>query len=253
MRQPAFLTSDRLLPAGFGVFFLLAWEVLYRSGAVSKLVLSGPSAIVATAVSAAPELLQNSLITVAEALSGFAIGNIIGLVFAMGFMQSLTLKRAVFPIAILCEAIPVVAILPMLIIWLGAGMGPKIFIAAFLSFFPMLVNAYRGLNNVDDDVLELLHSYSARRFQVLWMVRLPSALPFIFSALKLSACGAMISALVAEWVASQQGLGYLIVYYSLGYRVSHVWAAALLACLIALLLYGLAGLCEKQVLRRLRS
>lgn len=241
-----------VLPTLFGVGLLLGWEALYQSGAVSKLVLSGPSAIVVTGLSDAPALLQNSLITLTEALTGFVIGNTIGLLFAIAFMQWTILKRAVFPLAILCEAIPVVAILPMLIIWLGSGMGPKIFIAAFLSFFPMLVNAYRGLNNLDEEVLELLHSYSAASHQVLWLVRLPAALPFMFSALRLSACGSMISALVAEWVASQHGLGYLIVYYSVGYRVANVWAAAILACLISLLLYGLVGLCEKLTMRRFR-
>ncbi len=246
------LKRNIILPAIFGIALILGWEVVYRSGAISKLVLSGPTAIVFTAMTDAPELLQNSLVTLAEALTGFVIGNTIGLLFAIAFIQWKVLKRAIFPLAILCEAIPVVAILPMLIIWLGSGMGPKIFIAAFLSFFPMLVNAYRGLNNLESETLELLHSYSAASHQVLWLVRLPAALPFMFSALKLSACGSMISALVAEWVASKHGLGYLIVYYSLGYRIANVWAAAILACVISLLLYGLVGLCEKLVMRRFR-
>lgn len=253
MRLSGLIKQTVLLPALLGVVVLFAWEAIYQSGVVSKLVLSGPSAIAVIAVSDAPELLENSLTTLSEALSGFVIGNVVGLTFAIAFMQWRILKRAIFPLAILCEAIPVVAILPMLIIWLGSGMGPKIFIAAFLSFFPMLVNAYRGLNNLDEEVLELLHSYSAAPRQILWMVRMPAALPFIFSALKLSACGSMISALVAEWVASQHGLGYLIVFYSLGYRIANVWAAAILACAISLLLYGLVGLCEKRAMRRLRA
>jgi NitT/TauT family transport system permease protein len=253
MNPSSVMKQSILLPAAFGLLVLAGWEIVFQNELVSRLVLSGPSAILATAISSGPELLRNSLVTLAEALSGFAIGNIVGLIFAIAFIQWRTLKRAIFPIAILCEAVPVVAILPMLIIWLGSGMGPKIFIAAFLSFFPMLVNAYRGLNNLDTEVLELLHSYSAAPHQVLRMVRLPAALPFIFSALKLSACGSMISALVAEWVASQQGLGYLIVFYSLGYRVANVWAAAILACIISLLLYALVGLCEKRVVQRLRA
>lgn len=253
MHPSALVRRHVLLPSLFGIVLMIAWEGVYQSGIVSKLVLSGPSAILVAAASSAPELLQNSLVTLTEAMTGFVIGNTAGLLLAVAFIQWKTLKRAIFPLAILCEAIPVVAILPMLIIWLGGGMGPKIFIAAFLSFFPMLVNAYRGLNNLEAEVLELLHSYSAASHQVLWLVRLPSALPFMFSALKLSACGSMISALVAEWVASQHGLGFLIVYYSLGYRIANVWAAAILACIISLLLYGLVGLCEKFAMRRFRA
>lgn len=251
MTQTLRLDRTILSPAIFGIVLILGWEALYQSGAVSKLVLAGPSAIAVAFASDGLEMLRNCGVTVAEALSGFALGNLAGLVCAILFSRWIVLKRALLPIAILCEAIPIVAILPMLIIWLGSGMGPKIFIAAFLSFFPMLVNAHRGLHAAGADTLELLHTYSAKPHQILRTVQLPSALPFIFTALKLSACGSMVAALVAEWVASQQGLGYLIVFYGLGYRIANVWAAAILACIVSLCFYGLVGLVEKWALRRL--
>lgn len=247
------LRIDRniLPPLIFGVILLIGWEAIYQSGAVSRLVLAGPSAIAVAFASEGLEMLRNCGVTIAEAVSGFALGNLAGLAGAILFIRWVVLKRALLPIAMLCEAIPIVAILPMLIIWLGSGMGPKIFIAGFLSFFPMLVNAYRGLHNAGADTLELLHTYSASPAQVLRTVQLPSALPFIFTALKLSACGSMVAALVAEWIASQQGLGYLIVFYGLGYRIADVWAAALLACLVSLVFYGIVGLVEKWALRKL--
>jgi ABC-type nitrate/sulfonate/bicarbonate transport system permease component len=239
-----------LLPLLFGIAFLIGWEALYQSGTVSKLILAGPSAVIAAAIQNWREMAVNAGVTMVEALAGFALGNLAGLLVALAFVRWQPFKRAVFPLAILCEAIPVVAILPVLILWLGNGMGPKIFIAGFLSFFPMLVNAYRGLINTDADMMELLHSYSASPRQIMWTVRLPSALPFMFTAIKLSACGSMVAALVAEWLASEAGLGHLIVYYGLGYRIPNVWAAAILACLISLAFYALAALAEKWVLRR---
>ncbi len=239
------------LPTVFGLLMLAAWEAIVRAGLVSRIVLASPVDVVVRLFSSAPELAYHAGVTLAEALIGFALGNLAGLLMAMLFVQFARLRQAAFPLAVLCEAIPVVAVLPVLNLWLGNGMAPKIFIAGFLSFFPMLVNAYRGLSNVDADIAELLLTYSARPAQVFRTIRLPSAVPYMFTALKLSACGAMVAALVAEWLASEEGLGYLIIFYGQSYRIADVWAAAVLACLLSLSLYALVAACEKLVLRRM--
>lgn len=239
-----------ILPVLFGLVMLVLWQVVILAGLVSKLVLTGPVQIIGAFFAQAPTLVANGAVTLGEAVSGFLIGNMAGLLIAALFIRFRAVQRAVFPLTILMEAIPVVAILPVLILWMGNGMGPKIFIAAFLSFFPMLVNAYRGFSNVDADVEELLHSYSASPEQLFWKVRLPAALPFMFTAFKLSACSSMVSALVAEWLASDRGLGYLIIFYGQGYRVADVWAAATLACLLALGFYGITAAGEKWALGR---
>ncbi|MBO0664282.1 ABC transporter permease [Jiella sp. MQZ9-1] len=239
-----------VLPVTFGLAVLVVWQGVIEAGMVSKLVLTGPVQIVTALITEAPTLLSNGLITLTEAVSGFVLGSLAGLATAALFIRFGALQRAVFPLTILMEAVPVVAILPVLMLWMGNGMAPKIFIAAFLSFFPMLVNAYRGFSNVDADVQELMLSYSASPEQLFWKVRLPAALPFMFTALKLSACSSIVSALVAEWLASDQGLGYLIISYGQGYRVADVWAAATLACLLALAFYGITAAGEKWALSR---
>ena len=133
-----------------------------------------------------------------------------------------TSRRSVLPLAMAAQSIPIVAVTPALIIGFGNGMEPKILVAIFLVFFPMLVNGMRGLRSADAEVVELLHSLSASGFQRLWMVRLPAALPFIFTALKFSACSCFVAAIVAEWVAADRGLGYLIVFESSQYRNAEV-------------------------------
>ncbi|SEQ27715.1 NitT/TauT family transport system permease protein [Faunimonas pinastri] len=247
---PSLAPRRVILPVIYGIALLIAWEALAHSGAVSRLVLAGPLEIVVAGVRNWSELGFNAGVTLAQALIGAAIGNVAGLLVAICFVHWGFFRRAVFPLAILCEAIPVVAILPVLILWLGNGMAPKIFVAAFLSFFPMLVNAYRGLSNVDEEVRELLYSYSATASQMLWKVRMPAAVPFMFTALKLSACSSMIASLVAEWLASERGLGFLVVYYGQSYRVADIWSAAILSCLISLGLYGITAACERRALSR---
>lgn len=182
-----------VLPVLLMVLFLGAWELVAQAGIVSKLVLAGPSAIALAMIREAGPLASNTGITLAQALIGFVIGNIAGLMVAIAFVHSDLARRTIYPLAIGAEAVPVVAVLPVLILWLGNGMEPKIFITAFLTFFPMLVNAFRGLRSADAEVNELLYTLSASSWQRLVMVRLPASVPFLFNALKLSACGSVVA------------------------------------------------------------
>lgn len=241
-----------ILPLLVLLILLSFWEYAARAGMVSKLVLAPPSAIVPAMFREWPLLLDNSGVTLLQAMTGFAIGNSLGLLAAIVFIHSDLARRIIYPLAIGAEAVPVVAVVPVLILWLGNGMEPKIFIAAFLSFFPMLVNAFRGLRSADAEVSELMFTLAASPRQRLLLVRLPAALPFVFNALKFSACGAVVASLVAEWLASDRGLGYLIIFYGQTYRIAEVWAAALVASAASMALYGAVALLEVKLTPWLR-
>jgi len=167
---------------------LAIWEAATSYGWVDGLVLPSPLAVVSLFAADPGLLASNAGVTAAEAMSGLFIGNCLGLLLAILFVNSPTSRRSVLPLAMGAQSIPIVAVTPALIIGFGNGMEPKILIAAFLVFFPMLVNAMRGLRSADAEVGELMHTLSANGFQRLWMIRLPAALPFIFTALKFSAC-----------------------------------------------------------------
>jgi len=192
-----------LLPALVLVVFLGSWQYFTTSGQVSRLILASPTAIAGAFVDSGGEILWNAAITLTEALTGFAIGNSAGLLLAILFIHSDLARRTIFPIAIGAEAIPIVAVVPVLILWLGNGMEPKIFITSFLTFFPMLINALRGLRSADSEVNELLYTLSATRGQRLFMVRLPASIPFLFNALKLSACACVVALLSDRAAATQ--------------------------------------------------
>lgn len=241
-----------ILPIILLLLILGWWEFVAQSGMVSKLVLAGPSAIAMAMLSEAGPLATNTGITVAQALIGFVIGNCAGLAVAVAFVHSDMARRTIYPLAIGAEAVPVVAVLPVLILWLGNGMEPKIFITAFLTFFPMLVNAFRGLRSADAEVSELLYTLSASPWQKLVMIRLPASVPFLFNALKLSACGSVVASLVAEWLASNQGLGFLIILYGQSYKIPEVWAAAIIASAASLAVYGAVVFAEYKLTPWLR-
>jgi NitT/TauT family transport system permease protein len=232
-------------PVAVFVGVLILWWAVTALQWIDPLVLPSPLAVLAAFWNDAGALAFNAGITATEAITGLVIGNSIGLLLAILFVGSPVSRRSVLPLAMAAQAIPIVAVTPALIIGFGDGMEPKILVAIFLVFFPMLVNGMRGLRSADAEVGELLHSLSASGFQRLWMVRLPAALPFIFTALKFSACSCFVAAIVAEWVAADRGLGYLIVFESSQYRNDEVWAAVLIGTASSMVLVGLIVLIER--------
>ncbi|MDR3475484.1 MAG: ABC transporter permease [Devosia sp.] len=234
-----------VLPLVVLALFLAGWEILTASGRVSPLILASPHAIFAAFFTSGGQIFGEGTATLMEALTGFVVGNSAGLLIAILFIHSDLARRTIFPIAIGAEAIPIVAVVPVLILWLGNGMEPKMFITSFLTFFPMLVNAFRGLRSADAEVNELLYTLSATRWQKLLMVRLPASVPFLFAALKLSACAVVVAAIVGEWLASDRGLGHLIVLYGTQYKIPEVWATALVCTAMSLAVYGAVVVAER--------
>jgi ABC-type nitrate/sulfonate/bicarbonate transport system permease component len=235
-------------PAGVLLALFVLWWAATGLGWVDPLVLPSPAAVFGVFWNQPGLIASNAGITAAEAIIGLLLGNTLGLLLAVVFVTSATTRRAILPLAMAAQAVPIVAVTPALIIGFGNGMEPKILVAIFLVFFPMLVNAMRGLRSAEADMGELMHSLDASGWQQLWMVRLPAALPFIFTALKFSACSSFLAAIVAEWVAANRGLGYLIVFAGAEYKSDEVWAAVLVATLSSMVLVGLVVLLERRVM-----
>jgi ABC-type nitrate/sulfonate/bicarbonate transport system permease component len=223
------------------------WEAATASGWINQLVLPTPTAVAVTLVTAFPDLAGNAAYTAAEAVLGMVLGNAAGFALAACFIHSAAARRTVLPLAIAAQAVPIVAVAPALILLMGDGMAPKIAVTAFLVFFPMLVNAMRGLRSADADVEEILYTLRASAWQRLWKVRVPASLPLVFSALRLSACACFVAAIVAEWVSASRGLGYLIVFCSSQYRVAEVWAAVLIGTALSMALYALVAALEARM------
>jgi ABC-type nitrate/sulfonate/bicarbonate transport system permease component len=237
------------LPAAIVFLAALAvWQLLNGVGVFKPFILPAPLAIMAAMLKVFPVILDHTVTTVAEALLGFVIGNLIAIVVAVIFVHSQTAERSLYPLTLAARSIPVVAVAPMLTIWLGSGVAPKVLIAAFLVFFPTLVNMVRGLRSVDSDTLELLHSLSATRRQILWKVRFPASLPFLFAALRIAAGSAFIAAIVSEWIGSDRGLGYLVVIYGTEFNIPEMWAAVWVCSLLAMLAFGLVCLAERAAM-----
>ena len=202
-------------------------------------------------------LLDAAWFTAKEALAGFALGAVIGFALAVLLVHSRLLERGLLPYIVASQTVPILAVAPMVVIGLGSkgieGWKAVAILAAYLTFFPVAINALRGLQSADPRAFELMESYASSRWRVLWRLRVPASLPYLFTALKISATASVIGAIIGETPASiQDGLGGAIVnfnqYYSL--QPTSLWATNIVCAVVGLGLFGLVALSERVVLRR---
>ena len=177
---------NHLEPLVFFVLLTCVWEAGVYCFHIPKYLLPAPSLVATTLVAGLPVFLRHAAITITESLAGFLIANILAFVLAVIFAHSKAAERAILPCAIGLKTTPIVALAPLLVLWLGTGIISKIAASALVSFFPMLVNATKGLESIEPEAMELFDSLSASPWQIFVKLRLPSCLPLVFSALKIS-------------------------------------------------------------------
>ncbi len=196
-------------------------------------------------------ILVQTQYTVYEAVVGFALGGLAGFALGVVFAHSLLLERGCLPYVVASQTVPILAVAPMVVIWLGRGFLSIALIASYLTFFPVVINTLRGLLSVEPTAVELMQSYAATRREILFKLRLPASLPYLFTALKISSTASIIGALIAEMTGSQRGLGWNLVYFAQYYNSDppNLWLAIVLSGLLGLLAYGAILLVERRVLR----
>ena len=234
-----------LLPIGFALVALVAWEVVVRWAKVPEAILPPPSAIWDQIVQHHRLILKHALPTTLETLLAFGISIPLGVLLAAVMTWSPMLEKATYPNVILFQIIPKIALAPLFIVWLGIGLASRVTFSIFISFFPILVATAAGLQSVPRDMLRLCRSVGANDWQVLVNVRFPFALPFLFSGMKVSVTLAIIGIVVGEFIASQEGLGYLILFASSRQQTDLSLACIVVLCSVGLALYGLVVLSER--------
>ncbi len=235
-------------PALFGIALLYVWEVLVVGWDVPRVLLPAPHAVGEALVARWPVLWPDFKQTAYAVLAGYTMGCASGLLAALLADRYSVLARGLLPLANLAGAVPIVGIAPIMVMWFGFDWQSKAAVAAIVTFFPMLVNTIAGLASVDAMHRDLMHTYAAGHRTTLLKLRLPSALPFVFNALKINSTLALISAIVAEFFGSPiYGLGFRISAEVARMNVDVVWAAIAIAALAGSLLYGLIALIERSM------
>jgi NitT/TauT family transport system permease protein len=186
-------------------------------------------------------------ITTMEILGGFVLAGAVGVALGMAVAWSPAIARALVPFLVFVNTLPKVAVAPLFLLWLGYGLVPNMLIAALIGFFPVVINTAVGLTQIDDDLLDLGRVFGAPRWKVFLKIRLPNALPYVLSALKITATAAVVGAIVGEFVASQNGLGMVIVNAQTNLNTPVAFAALVWISVIGLGLYGAVALAARWV------
>lgn len=243
-----------LPPTGVFVAVIIGWGIYAHVTNAPPWLLPRPGAVFGSFVRDSDKLIPSLGWTALAAVSGFAVSAIIGVVIAIALSASPLLRRAFYPYTLFFQTVPIVAIAPMLIIWLGVGLGPVAVCAFIVSVFPVIANTLAGLMSADPALVDLFRLYGARPFAALWKLRLPSALPNIFTGLRIAAGLAVIGTVVAEFLVGQivgnVGLGVRVMSAIHESRMDLAFAAILLASLLGLAMFGAVNLAASLSLRR---
>jgi ABC-type nitrate/sulfonate/bicarbonate transport system permease component len=231
-----------------GVWQLAAsLDVIANALNIEPFLVPSPSEIAQSLWADRSLLLDNGWITLQEVLAGFALSVAAGVGFAVVLHLSPTLRRAFYPLLVASQTVPIVVIAPILVVWLGFGIGPKLVIIALICFFPITVNTLDGLRSVDPDLTKMMRTLDAGRLQILRRVEGPSALPYFFSGAKIAVAVAVIGAVFGEWAGSSSGLGHLIQQASAQLQTARTFAAVVVLSALAIVLFGLLAVIERRV------
>lgn len=221
------------------------WEVSARVFGIPQWLLPAPSAIIGELIAKPGMFAYHALVTAGEIVLGFLLSVIVGIPLAFGIAYSRVFERTLYPILVASQAVPKVAIAPLLIVWFGFGTLPKVIVAFLIAFFPIVIDTVVGLRSVQPEMLHLARSMGASGWQTFRKIRLPKALPSIFAGLKVAITLAVVGAIVGEFVAADRGLGYMLMIAS-----GEMNSRMLFAAIIVLTLIGVAFFLLIEILER---
>ena len=227
------------------VCIIILWEGYVRVFDVQKWLLPAPSQIGVALFQDAGLLWRHTGVTVLEIVVGFGLALASGVLLATAIGMSRTLERALYPFIIASQTIPIIVIAPMLLIWVGYGLAPKVIVVALISFFPIVVNMVDGLASVDRDMIRLMRTLGANRWQIFLKVRVPASLPYLFSGVRVAIAVSVIGAVIGEWVGSSEGLGYLMLRSKPQFLTERVFAAIVILSALGVALFASVGIAER--------
>lgn len=229
----------------FFIFTLIIWEVIVQVLNVESWILPAPTAIFTEMLETRSLLIEHSLRTLYESIFGLTVSAAAGILVGTIIFNFKILERTLYPLLVISQTVPIVVLIPLLVIWFGFGLLPKILIVILACFFPVAVNTVDGLNTADKDKINLLKAMGASGWQIFSKVRVPTALPMIFSGLRISATYSVMAAVVAEWMGSDIGIGVFIVRSSNSYLTARVFAGIVLVSFFSIILFQSVTLLEK--------
>ncbi len=248
MRARTLLTAPSLRPFWLLLMLVVFWDVTIRLFRIPPYLVPPPVEVAKQLVHEWPMLLREAWPTLLATMGGFALSAAVGIPIAMWISYSRVVESFVYPLLVFSQSIPKVAIAPLFVVWFGFGIVPKIIVAFLLGFFPVVVSTVQGFKSMDNDVVDLARSMGANPLKIFLKFRLPHSLPAIFSGLKVSVTLAVVGAVVGEFVGSNSGLGYVLQKANGTFDLPLMFAALVMLSMIAVVLFLLLELIERQLM-----
>ena len=234
-----------LLPLAVAFTVLAAWQIAVKWAGIPEVILPSPTSILALVIDKQDILLRHAIPTTLESAGGFLLASIFGILIAILLTYSEIARQALFPNLVFFQLIPKIALAPLFIMWLGIGSQSRLAFSVFISIFPIIIASTAGLSSADPNAVRLCRSLTASEWQIFTSVRFPSALPYIFSGMKIGITLSIIGVIIGEFITSQRGLGYLIIFATSRADTVVAMASIAVLCASGLLLYGAVALAEK--------
>ncbi len=240
--------TNKLYPTALLLFLLLIWHLVTEIGLIPAFMLPSPSGVIRAFFNSFSELMQHARISLTEAFVGLGISIVLAFVIALLMDRFEVLYKALHPILVITQTIPTVAIAPLLVLWLGYDMAPKITLVVLSCFFPMTIALLGGFKSSDADAMNLMRAMGARKWQIYRYIKLPNALPGFFSGLRISVSYAIVGAVIAEWLGGNSGLGVYMTRVRKSYAFDKMFAVIFLIIILSLLLMKCVELLERRAM-----
>lgn len=245
VRMGCRLIKDWWQAAALVLLFLGFWQLMVQLLLIPDWILPGPCRILQTFLATAPLMLGHVRVTLSECLVGFAVSIVLAFLIALLMDGSSLIRKALYPLLVFSQTVPIISVAPLFIIWFGYGILPKIIVVILVCFFPVTISLLDGLTGIDREYLELFRSMRAGRLATFRMVKLPLALPSFFSGLRIAAAYSVMGAVIGEWLGAKEGLGTYMTLDQRSFQVDRVFAAILAIAACSIILFALVGLLER--------
>jgi len=246
LRRKSQNTTSKIWPVLAIAVILAVWQTASGTGLISKFMLPSPIDVVKTFIGEFPLLMSNAKVTLLEAFIGLLMGILTGFVMAVVMDRFDKVYQAMYPLIVLTQTIPTVAIAPLLVLWFGYEMVPKVILIVIVTFFPITVSLLDGFRAADKDTVSLMRSMGASKMQIFWFVKWPGSLSQFFASLRISVSYAVVGAVISEWLGGFEGLGVYMIRVKKAFAFDKMFAVIFLISAISLLLMWLVDLLQKK-------
>jgi ABC-type nitrate/sulfonate/bicarbonate transport system permease component len=228
---------DKTIPVLFIILIILIWQFIVDSGFIARYILPSPWDVVTVCVAILPEITVHIYTTLQEAITGLLIAITLSVLLAVLMDNFVIIKKALQPLLVVSQTIPIMVLAPLFAMWFGFGVLPKIMVVILVCFFPIVVSLLEGLNSLDDDLLNLMKSMKANRWQIFYLAKFPASLGSFFSGLKIAATYSIIGAVIGEWMGGRYGLGVYMTRVRQSFALDKVFASILIIIILSMVLF----------------